>query len=117
MKKISAAILFTFLLFSTGSLYGKNDMSDLRGLTLTNAKIPIYNRGGKMQMMIFVHRAERHGRVISGRETVLDFIRPSASVDDIGDAWKLAPYPLNAPFKQIFEFWLPRIKYFARAKR
>ncbi len=111
MKKISAAILFTFLLFSTGSLYGKNDMSDLRGLTLTNAKIPIYNRGGKMQMMIFVHRAERHGRVISGRETVLDFIRPSASVDDIGDAWKLVPYPLNAPFKQIFEFWLPRIKY------
>jgi len=111
MKYAKAVLLPLLLCAATGALRARNDLSDLRGLALTNAKIPIYNRGGKPQMMIFVTRAERRGRVISGMTTVLDFIRPTASVDDIGDAWKLRAYPLKAPFKEIFDFWLPRLKY------
>ena len=111
MKYARAALLTLLLASAPEVLWGRNDLSDLRGLSLTNAKIPIYNRGGKPQMMIFVTRAERRGRVISGMTTVLDFIRPTASVDDIGDAWKLQAYPLNAPFKEVFDFWLPRLKY------
>lgn len=111
MKYAKAVLPILLLLTAPAVLRARNDLSDLRGLALTNAKIPIYNRGGKPQMMIFVTRAERRGRVISGMTTVLDFIRPTASVDDIGDAWKLRPYPLGAPFKEIFDFWLPRLKY------
>ena len=107
----SGPIILLILLLSANAAFCRNDLSDLRGLTLTNAKIPIYNRGGKPQMMIFVTRAERRGRVISGTSTVLDFIRPTASVDDIGDAWKLRTYPLKAPFGEVFSFWLPRMKY------
>ncbi|MBR7104058.1 MAG: hypothetical protein IKC65_03865 [Lentisphaeria bacterium] len=108
MKK---TILLYAAVLAAGSLWSANDLSDLRGLSLTNAKIPIYNRGGRPQMMIFVNKAERRGRVLSGTETVLEFIRPSASVDDIGDAWKTRAYPLEAPFRQVFDFWLPRSKY------
>ena len=111
MKYAWTALLILLLASAPDVLLGRNDLSDLRGLSLTNAKIPIYNRGGKPQMMIFVTRAERRGRVISGMTTVLDFIRPTASVDDIGDAWKLQAYPLHAPFREIFDFWLPRLKY------
>ncbi|MBQ7208469.1 MAG: hypothetical protein IJS01_11790 [Lentisphaeria bacterium] len=107
----SGPVILLILLLSANAAFCRNDLSDLRGLTLTSAKIPIYNRGGKPQMMIFVTRAERRGRVISGTATVLDFIRPTASVDDIGDAWKLRPYPLKAPFGEVFNFWLPRMKY------
>ena len=111
MKKLFTFAAAVSALFLAGTLFASNDLSDLRGLSLSNAKIPIYNRGGKPQMMIFVNRAERHGRVISGTGTVLEFIRKTASVDDIGDAWKLKPYPLKAPFRQVFDFWLPRVKY------
>ena len=89
MRYAKAALPILLLCAASAVLRARNDLSDLRGLALTNAKIPIYNRGGKPQMMIFVNRAERRGRVISGMTTVLDFIRPTASVDDIGDAWKL----------------------------
>lgn len=111
MRKNKIFLFLFCLLAGTCSVFGRNDLSDLRGLSLSHAKIPIYNRGGKPQMMIFVNRAERQGRVISGTETVLDFLRPHASVDDIGDAWKIKPYPLKASYKKVFDFWLPRIKY------
>ena len=111
MKKFYTVFLFLAGLLSLSALYGNNDLSDLRGLTLANAKIPIYNRSGKPQMMIFVNKAERRGRVISGSGTVLDFLRPAAGVDDIKDAWGIKLYPLQAPFKEVFDFWLPRLKY------
>ena len=80
MKKLFTFAAAVSALFLAGTLFASNDLSDLRGLSLSNAKIPIYNRGGKPQMMIFVNRAERHGRVISGTGTVLEFIRKTASV-------------------------------------
>lgn len=112
MKKDHTVFLLLLLgLLSVSALHANSDLSDLRGLTMSNAKIPIYNRSGKPQMMIFVNKAERRGRVISGTGTVLDFLRPSASVDDIKDAWRIRLYPLQAPFKEVFDFWLPRLKY------
>ena len=106
MKKI-----LQFLLLSALLPLAANDLSDLRGLSLVNAKIPIYNRGGKPQMMIFVNRAERQGRLIAGNGTVLEFIRPSANVDTIGDAWKIKPYKLEASFAEVLDFWAPRLTY------
>ena len=111
MKKIHTLLCFSMLLAAMCKLVADNDLSDLRGLTLSNAKIPIYNRSGKPQMMIFVNKAERRGRVISGIGTVLEFLRSNASVDDIKDAWRIDLYPLEAPFKEVFNFWLPRVKY------
>jgi lipopolysaccharide export system protein LptA len=111
MKKHYTVFLLLLGLLSLSALYGNSDLSDLRGLTMSNAKIPIYNRSGKPQMMIFVNKAERRGRLISGKGTVLDFLRPTASVDDIKDAWRIKLYPLQAPFKEVFDFWLPRLKY------
>ena len=111
MKKLYTVFLLLSGLLSLSALYGNSDLSDLRGLTMSNAKIPIYNRSGKPQMMIFVNKAERRGRVISGTGTVLDFLKPTASVDDIKDAWRIKLYPLKAPFKEVFDFWLPRLKY------
>ena len=110
MKKYYTVFLLLSGLLSL-TLYANSDLSDLRGLTMSNAKIPIYNRSGKPQMMIFVNTAERRGRVISGKGTVLEFLRPTASVDDIKDAWRIKLYPLKAPFKEVFDFWLPRLKY------
>ena len=91
MKKLYTVFLLLSGLLSLSALYGNSDLSDLRGLTMSNAKIPIYNRSGKPQMMIFVNKAERRGRVISGTGTVLDFLKPTASVDDIKDARSQIP--------------------------
>ena len=111
MRKNKIFLFLFCLLAGTCSVFGRNDLSDLRGLSLSHAKIPIYNRGGKPQMMIFVNRANREGRLITGETTVLDLIRNNANVDAISDAWGISQYPLNSNFNQVLKFWTPRAGY------
>ena len=91
--------------------FAANDMSDLRGLAINDAKIPVYGNRQQLQMMTFVDNAVRDGKIIAGKNTVLDLIRSGANVDDIKDAWKLKYYPLKATLAEVFKFWAPRISY------
>ncbi len=105
--------LFT-LLAAFCSLFAASaasDLTDLRGLALNNAKIPVYGSRQQLQMMTFVDNAVRDGKVIIGKNTVLDLIKSGSNVDDIKDAWQLKYYPLQAKMSDVFKFWLKRLSY------
>ena len=88
----------------------QQDLDDLRGLSLKNAKIPIFSRS-RLQMMIFSGEAERRGEALVGINTVLEIIRSGANADDISDGWDLKPYRLDAALPEVLEFWRSRISY------
>ena len=88
-----------------------NELADLRGLALNNAKIPVYGSNRQLQMMTFVDNAVRDGNVIIGKNTVLDLIKSGANVDSIKDAWQLKYYPLRAKLADVFKFWKSRSAY------
>ena len=88
-----------------------NDITDLRGLVLNHAKVPIYDSQQRMQMMIFLDRAVREGKIIAGQNTVLDIVRKGCNVDNISDAWQLKCYSLDAGLGEVVKFWLPRTVY------
>lgn len=93
------------------SATAKNDFSDLRGLVLNNAKIPIYDTKQNLQMMVFVDRAVREGKVLVGKNTVLEMIRKGSNVDSINDSWQLKYYALDSTLKSVVNFWLARASY------
>lgn len=99
------------LLLCSAVFAAKNDISDLRGLALNNAKIPVYDSQKRIQMMTFVDNAVREGRIIIGKNTVLDIIRKGSDVDVIGDAWQIKYYSLKAGLTDVFNFWVPRKAY------
>lgn len=91
---------------------GADNIDDLRDLRLENAKIPVYNKpdaeGGDrlLQIMVFIDRASRRGRLLQGENVVLDVIRRGSDVDTIMDNWrKSPPYPLEAPLREVADFW------------
>ena len=47
--------------------FAANDMSDLRGLAINDAKIPVYGNRQQLQMMTFVDNAVRNGKIIAGK--------------------------------------------------
>ena len=102
----ASALLFCAAVFSA-----KNDISDLRGLALNNAKIPVYDSQKRIQMMTFVDNAVREGKIIVGKNTVLDIIKKGSNVDVIGDAWQIKYYSLKAGLGDVFSFWFPRNSY------
>ena len=103
-------ITLAVAILSCGAM-AANDITDLRGLSLNDAKIPVYGGRQQLQMMTFVDNAVREGKVIVGKNTVLDLIRNGANVDDIKDAWHLKYYPLYAEYGEVFKFWTPRVSY------
>ena len=85
-------------------------ISDLRGLQLNHAKIPVFNKS-RLQMVIFAGRAERRGEAMVGTDTVLEIIRAAADMDAINDGWDIKPYPLGAKLVEVLDFWKERIRY------
>ena len=88
----------------------QQNIDDLRGLSLKNAKIPIFNRS-HLQMMIFSGEAERRGETMISLNTVLEIIRRGANADDITDGWGIKPYRLDAKLPEVLDFWRKRIAY------
>ena len=88
----------------------KQNIDDLRGLSLKNAKIPIFNNA-RLQMMVFAGEAERRGEAMVGINTVLEIIRKGANADDITDGWGLKPYRIKATLPEVLDFWRRRIAY------
>ncbi|MCQ2352830.1 MAG: hypothetical protein MJ033_05075 [Victivallaceae bacterium] len=108
MKKFS---VFFFCALIAPALFGAGEnLETLKGLSFTNAKIPVY-QGRQLQMVIYADRGKRNGTVLNGDGIVLDIIRPDADVDRIGDGWKTQPYKLGAPLNEILAFWKNRIDY------
>ena len=102
LTALSAVLLLT-VLWGAG-----NGLEELRGLVLTHAKLPVYNKQN-LQMMIFCDRAERQARSIVGTDVVLDLIRRGADLDLIRDGWEIKPYPLEAKLSEVFGFWKDRL--------
>ena len=93
------------------ALGAKNhSINELRGLQLSHAKIPIFNRS-RLQMMVFAGHAERRGEMLAGFDTVLEIIRAGADADAIADSWEMTPYPLESPLTGVLDFWKTRIAY------
>lgn len=96
------------------------ELDDLRGLSLENAKIPVYRTGSEkeetskpLQMMVFLRAAGRDGQLLRGQDVVLELIRRDADPDSIRDNWRNAPpYLLGAGLADIADFWtLDRLAY------
>ncbi|WP_294504202.1 LptA/OstA family protein [uncultured Victivallis sp.] len=104
MKRLMIA---TFAGVLTLAAWGAGDLSDLRGLVLTHAKLPVYNKQN-LQVMVFCDKAERSGRMMVGYDVVLDLIRRGADVDSIRNGWGLKAYPLDAKLPEILAFWSER---------
>ncbi|WP_288592776.1 LptA/OstA family protein [uncultured Victivallis sp.] len=90
------------------SIQAAGDLEDLRGLILTNAKLPLYNKQ-VLQSMVFCDKAERQGKLVVGQNVVLDLVRRTADVDEIKDGWGVKFYPLGAKLPEIFNFWKGRL--------
>ena len=94
----------------SGAPAPQKSIDDLRGLSLKNAKIPVFNNS-RLQMMIFSGEAERRGESMVGLNTVLEIIRKDANADDINDGWDLKPYRLGSALPAVLDFWRKRIAY------
>lgn len=107
-------------LFLAGALFlsvisgatAANDLADLSGLALSKAKIPLYNKSQQqMQAMMFVDNAVVEGKVIIGKNTVLDIVRKGCNVDNIKDSWELKYYTLQSSLAEVVKFWAQRSIY------
>ncbi|GEM_PF-2788867 len=108
MKKLSAILP---IVLAGCALFAANDNFDtLKGLSFSNAKIPVY-QDRDLQMIIFAEHGKRNGLILNGDGIVLNIIRPDADVDKIGDGWRTQPYQLDAPLAEILAFWKERIFY------
>lgn len=83
---------------------------DLDGVSVTNPKIPFYNRN-VLQSMIFADKAEYRSRLLYGHNVVINMLRKQIDPDRIRNDWQLKIYPLNAPLTEIAKFWAPRTNY------
>ena len=90
------------------SLRGAGGLEDLRGLVLSHAKLPLYNKQ-VLQSMAFFDKASRQGHLMVGSNVLLDLIRRGADIDSIKDGWGLKLYPLNAGLSDIVGFWKERL--------
>ena len=109
----TAALGAAALVFGAAAFAAPNtdtQLNELRGLQMSNSKIPILNQG-RLQMVIFSHLAERRGESLVGFDTVLAVIRKDADSDAIRDDWKLTMYPLDSTLPQVLDFWKQRIVY------
>lgn len=104
-------IIGTVFLSVVSGVFAAKDISELRGLMLNHAKIPVYDSQKRMQMMVFVDRAVREGKIIAGENTVLDVVRKGCNVDSISDAWQLKYYSLTAKLSEVVKFWQRRTVY------
>ncbi|WP_295812425.1 LptA/OstA family protein [uncultured Victivallis sp.] len=105
MKKLIFAAL---LAGSALALRGAGDLEDLRGLVLSHAKLPLYNKQ-VLQSMAFFDKASRQGRLMVGSNVLLDLIRRGADIDSIKDGWGVKLYPLNSGLPEIVGFWKERL--------
>ena len=104
-----AALLAAALVLGAGTA----DLDDLRGVSLKNAKVPVYrsradgkDAAKQLQMMIFLRTAGRESQLIRGSNVVLELIRRDADPDEIRDNWRNSPpYPLDAGLRAIAGFW------------
>ena len=105
MKKTT---LFLLLLLACQLFAQKS--ADMNGVTVGNVKVPFYNKG-TLQAMIFADKAEYRAQLLYGYEVVINMLQKKVNPDWIQNDWKLVPYPLNAPLKEIARFWKSRLKY------
>ncbi len=101
-------LLTTAMLLPAALSAANSGLEDLRGLVLTNAKLPVYNKQN-LQMMVFCDHAERLAKTMLGTDVVLDLIRRGADIDSIRDGWGLKPYPLEAKLPEVVLFWSTRL--------
>ena len=102
--------LFLAALLPLAAFAARSDLDDLQGLSVANAKIPIYNKT-RLQLICFADRADRGDGGIIGRNAVMEIIRRSADPDAIADAWGTKPYPLKAGLAEVVNFWRRRFFY------
>ena len=86
-------------------------ISDMRGLSLRNIKLPFYKSKSKqLQLVAFSESAQRKDQLLLGNQTYLDILLENADVDKIIDGWKVKFYKLDAPLMHVLSFWNYRLK-------
>lgn len=78
-----------------------------RDFTLGHVKIPLYQKG-KLEVVIFADNGNRRGDMITGKNTLIDRLLPTADVDKIPDGWKQNIHKLDAPLIDVLNFWKGR---------
>ena len=89
---------------------GAQNRSTLDGVTVSNSKIPFYNKG-ILQSMIFAEKAEYRAMLLHGYNVIINMLQKKVNPDQIQNDWNLKFYPLNAPLKDVLSFWRKRLYY------
>ena len=108
MKIRYGLVILAALIGLSGSA---GSITDMRGVSLKNIKLPFYKgQSKKLQLVAFSESAMRKDQIILGEQTYLDILLDNADVDKIIDGWKVKFYKLDAPLIHVLTFWNYRLK-------
>ena len=72
-----------------------NSASDLNGVSVSNVKVPFYQKG-VLQSMIFADKAEYRDQLLYGHNVIINILQKKVNPDRIHNEWQLRLYPLDA---------------------
>ncbi|MBO5792045.1 MAG: hypothetical protein J6S54_06180 [Lentisphaeria bacterium] len=105
MKK---ALLFLSMLLL--SHLSANSANGLDGVTVSNVKVPFYQKGA-LQSMIFANKAEYRAQLLYGHNVIINMLQKKVNPDRIRNDWDLQLYPLESSLADVIRFWAARASY------
>lgn len=87
-----------------------NSANELDGVTVSNVKVPFYQKGA-LQSMIFAHKAEYRAQLLYGHNVIINILQKKVNPDRIQNDWDLQFYPLESSLAEIVRFWAERASY------
>ena len=102
--RISIIFLMLFSYCAFGNL-----MDTMQNISTKNTTLPLYN-GDELQAILFGSEIKRSGRLLLVDSPCIDIVRKNADLKLIKTGGAKI-YPLNAPIKDILNFWQQRILF------
>jgi lipopolysaccharide export system protein LptA len=99
-------ILF-FLLLSC--CLNANVLDTMQNISTRNTTLPLYNKD-ELQAILFGQEIKRSGRLLLVSGPCIDIVRKNADLQHIRTGGAKI-YPLNAPIKEVMNFWKQRILF------
>ena len=87
-----------------------NSASELNGVSVSNVKVPFYQKG-VLQSMIFADKAEYRDQLLYGHNVIINILQKKVNPDRIHNDWQLRLYPLDASLADVIRFWGERAHY------
>ena len=86
-----------------------NMLDTMQNISTRNTTLPLYN-GDELQAVLFGQEIKRNGRLLLVSGPSIDIVRKNADLNNVKTGGAKI-YPLNAPIKDIINFWKQRILF------